>query len=76
MFHFGNVFCVLDVLIGGTWGGLAGAVGMTISDLITAYVTKVHPKTFYIKIYALVLFRVVLYKLFKISRSILLSILL
>ena len=34
MFHFGNVFCVLAaLLIGGAWGGLAGAVGMTISDL-------------------------------------------
>lgn len=54
MFHFGNVFCVLAaLLIGGTWGGLAGAVGMTISDLTTAYVTSA-PKTFILN-YALVL---------------------
>ena len=46
MFHFGNVFCVLAaLLLGGTWGGLAGAVGMTISDLTTSYVTSA-PKTF------------------------------
>ena len=39
MFHFGNTFCVLAaLLVGGVWGGLAGAVGMTISDLTTRYV--------------------------------------
>ena len=33
-FHFGNVFCVLAaLLLGGYWGGLAGALGMTIGDL-------------------------------------------
>ena len=50
MFHFGNVFCVLAaLLIGGEWGGLAGAIGMTISDLSTAYVTSA-PKTFILKL--------------------------
>ena len=40
-FHFGNVFCVLAaLLLGGYWGGLAGAVGMTIADLTTSYVTS------------------------------------
>lgn len=35
-FHLGNVFCVLAaLLLGGFWGGLAGAVGMTIGDLTT-----------------------------------------
>jgi uncharacterized membrane protein len=44
-FHFGNVFCVLAaLLIGGYWGGLAGAVGMTLADLTTSYVTSA-PKT-------------------------------
>ena len=34
-FHLGNVFCVLAaLLIGPLWGGLAGAVGMTIGDLL------------------------------------------
>lgn len=48
-FHFGNVFCVLAaLLIGGFWGGLAGAVGMTVADLTTAYVTSA-PKTFLLK---------------------------
>ena len=49
-FHLGNVFCVLGALfIGGLWGGLAGAVGMTIGDLLTGYVTSA-PKTFFLKL--------------------------
>ena len=49
-FHFGNVFCVLAaLLLGGYWGGLAGAVGMTIADLTTSYVTS-GPKTFFLKL--------------------------
>ena len=48
-FHLGNVFCVLAaLLLGGFWGGLAGAVGMTIADLTTIYVTSA-PKTFILK---------------------------
>lgn len=40
-FHFGNVFCVLAaLLLGGYWGGLAGAIGMTIGDFTTSYVTS------------------------------------
>ncbi len=49
-FHLGNVFCVLAaLLLGGFWGGMAGAVGMTIADLTTAYVTSA-PKTFVLKL--------------------------
>lgn len=34
MYHVGNAFCVLAaLLLGGWYGGLAGAIGMTISDL-------------------------------------------
>lgn len=40
-FHLGNVFCVLAALfLGGLWGGMAGAVGMTIADLTSGYVTS------------------------------------
>ena len=36
-FHLGNVFCVLAALfVGGFWGGMAGAIGMTLADLTTA----------------------------------------
>lgn len=49
-FHLGNVFCVLAaLLLGGFWGGMAGAVGMTIADLTTSYVTSA-PKTFLLKL--------------------------
>ena len=49
-FHLGNVFCVLAALIlGGLWGGLAGAVGMTIGDLFGGYATSA-PKTFLLKL--------------------------
>ena len=50
-FHLGNVFCVLAALIlGGLWGGLAGAVGMTIGDLLDpVYITSA-PKTFLLKL--------------------------
>ena len=48
--HIGNAFCVLAaLLLGGVHGGLAGAIGMTIADLlIPAYVTSA-PKTFLLK---------------------------
>lgn len=50
-FHLGNVFCVLAALIvGPLWGGLAGAVGMTIGDLLDpVYITSA-PKTFLLKL--------------------------
>ncbi len=68
-FHFGNVFCVLAaLLLGGYWGGLAGAVGMTIADLTTAYVTSA-PKTFLLKLCIGLIVGLVAHKIFKISRS-------
>lgn len=68
-FHFGNVFCVLAaLLIGGYWGGLAGAVGMTIGDLTTAYVTSA-PKTFLLKLMIGLIVGFVAHKLFKLSKS-------
>ncbi len=50
-FHLGNVFCVLAaLLLGGLWGGMAGAVGMTLADLmVPAYVVSA-PKTFLLKL--------------------------
>lgn len=67
-FHFGNVFCVLGaLLLGGFWGGLAGAVGMTIGDLTTAYVTSA-PKTFLLKLFIGLIVGFVAYKIFKIDK--------
>ncbi len=68
-FHFGNVFCVLAaLLLGGFWGGLAGAVGMTLGDLTTAYVTSA-PKTFLLKLCIGLIVGAVAHGIFKLSRS-------
>lgn len=66
-FHFGNVFCVLAaLLLGGFWGGLAGAVGMTIGDLTTVYVTSA-PKTFLLKFFIGLIVGFVAHRLFHLS---------
>ena len=68
-FHLGNTFCALAaLLLGGYWGGLAGAVGMTIADLTTAYVTSA-PKTFLLKLCIGLIVGFVAHKIFKISRQ-------
>lgn len=68
-FHFGNVFCVLAaLLLGGYWGGLAGAVGMTIGDLTTPYVTSA-PKTFLLKLCIGLIVGLVAHRLLKLSRD-------
>ena len=68
-FHLGNVFCVLAaLLLGGYWGGLAGAVGMTIGDLTTSYVTSA-PKTFLLKLMIGLIVGFVAHKIFKLSRA-------
>lgn len=68
-FHFGNVFCVLGALLmGGYWGGLAGAVGMTIGDLTTSYVTSA-PKTFLLKLCIGLIVGLVAHKIFKLDRE-------
>lgn len=49
-FHLGNVCCVLGaLLLGGLWGGIAGALGMTMADLTSGYATSA-PKTFVLKL--------------------------
>lgn len=68
-FHLGNVFCVLAALfLGGFWGGMAGAVGMTIADLTTAYVTSA-PKTFLLKLCIGLIAGFVAHKLFHLNRD-------
>lgn len=48
--HFGNAFVVLGAyLLGGTYGGLAGAVGLTAADLIGGYASSA-PRTFITKL--------------------------
>lgn len=49
-FHAGNAFCVLAaLLLGGGYGGLAGAVGMGIGDLLDPVYVVSFPKTFLLK---------------------------
>ena len=68
-FHLGNVFCVLAALfLGGMWGGMAGAVGMTLADLTTAYVTSA-PKTFLLKLCIGLITGLVAHKGFHISQE-------
>ena len=48
--HIGNAFCVLAaLLLGGGYGGLAGAIGMTIADLLDPVYITGAPKTFILK---------------------------
>ena len=68
-FHLGNVFCVLSaLLIGGFWGGMSGAVGMTIADLTSGYVTSA-PKTFLLKLCIGLVSGFVAHKIFHISKD-------
>ena len=68
-FHLGNVFCVLAALfLGGMWGGMAGAVGMTLADLTTAYVTSA-PKTFLLKLCIGLITGLVAHQVFHLSQE-------
>ena len=47
--HLGNAFVVLGaLLLGGVWGGLSGAVGLSAADLLAGLVLSA-PKTFLLK---------------------------
>ena len=49
--HIGNAFCVLAaLLLGGVYGGLAGAMGMTIADIMDPVYILGAPKTFVLKL--------------------------
>ena len=48
--HFGNAFVVLGALfLGGPYGGLAGAVGLSLADILTGYGASA-PRTFICKL--------------------------
>ena len=48
--HIGNAFCVLAaLLLGGAYGGLAGAIGMGVADLMDHIYITGAPKTFLLK---------------------------
>lgn len=69
-FHLGNVFCVLGaLLIGGLWGGLAGAVGLSIADLMDPRYILSAPKTFLMKLCIGLIAGLIAHKAFRISRD-------
>ena len=68
--HIGNAFCVLGaLLLGGWYGGLAGAVGMTIADLMDPVYITVAPKTFVLKLCIGLITGLVEHRIAKINES-------
>lgn len=68
--HIGNAFCVLAaLLLGGFYGGLAGAVGMTIADIFDPVYITVAPKTFILKLCIGLITGFVAHRIAKISES-------
>ena len=68
--HIGNAFCVLGaLLLGGWYGGLAGAIGMTIADIMDPIYITVAPKTFVLKFCIGLIVGLVAHKVAKINES-------
>lgn len=68
--HIGNAFCVLGaLLLGGWYGGLAGAVGMTIADIMDPIYIVGAPKTFVLKLCIGLITGLVAHKIAKINES-------
>lgn len=68
--HIGNAFCVLAaLLLGGGYGGLAGAVGMTIADILDPVYIVSAPKTFVRKLCIGLITGLVAHKIAKIGQS-------
>lgn len=68
--HLGNAFCVLAaLLIGGVYGGIAGAVGMGIADIMDPVYITGAPKTFLLKFLIGVIVGLVAHKIAHISES-------
>ena len=68
--HIGNAFCVLAaLLLGGVYGGLAGAVGMTIADIMDPVYILGAPKTFVLKLCIGLIVGLVAHRAAKINES-------
>ena len=67
--HLGNAVCVLGALLmGGIYGGLGGAIGMTIGDLLDPVYVIYAPKTLICKLCIGLIAGAVGHGIFKISR--------
>ncbi len=68
--HLGNAVCVLGALVlGGLYGGLGGAIGMTIGDLFDPVYILYAPKTFILKLCIGLITGFVAHKLGKINEQ-------
>lgn len=68
--HLGNAFCVLAaLLLGGWYGGLAGAIGMGIADVVDPIYITGAPKTFILKLCIGLITGLVAHKIAKINES-------
>ena len=68
--HIGNAFCVLGaLLLGGWYGGLAGAIGMTIADILDPIYIVGATKTFVLKLCIGLIVGLVAHRIGKINES-------
>lgn len=68
--HLGNAVCVLGALIlGGMYGGLGGAIGMTIGDLLDPVYVIYAPKTFILKLCIGLITGLIAHKIGKINQQ-------
>ena len=68
--HLGNAFCVLAaLLLGGWYGGLAGAIGMGIADVMDPIYITGAPKTFILKLCIGLITGLVAHKIAQINES-------
>ena len=66
--HIGNAFCVLAaLLLGGVYGGLSGAIGMGIADIMDPVYITGAPKTFVLKFCIGLIVGLVAHKIAKIN---------
>ncbi len=68
--HLGNAVCVIGaLLVGGFYGGLGGAIGMTIGDLLDPVYIVYAPKTFICKLCIGLITGFVAHRIGKIDKS-------
>lgn len=69
-FHLGNAVCVLAaLLLGGKYGGIAGAIGMTIGDFFDPVYIVYAPKTFILKFCIGLITGLIAHKIGKITQN-------